>query len=67
MYYNTNRRKESPIEGGPNMSKISKSNTRHIIEDFAKEIEECQREGKPPKNAVIDFRNERTDGIERPI
>jgi len=49
------------------MSKISKVNIRHIIDDFAREIEECQREGKPPKMAVIDFRSELKDGTERPI
>lgn len=49
------------------MSKLTKPQAREIIDDFAREITMRKVKGKPPTKAVIDFRNERRDGIERDI
>ncbi len=49
------------------MNKITICKTREIIEDFAKEIERKKTKGPKPAKTVIDFRNERKDGIERDI
>ncbi len=47
--------------------KISTDETRKIIEDFAKEISKKKISGAHPENTVIDFRNDRRDGIERDV
>ena len=47
--------------------KITTDETRKIIEDFAKEISRKKRAGTHPEKTVIDFRNDRRDGIEREI
>ena len=49
------------------MEKLSKAKTREIIDDFALEIEKAKTKGAKPAKTVIDFRNERKDGIERDI
>ncbi|MFH1898874.1 MAG: hypothetical protein ABIJ82_00160 [Patescibacteria group bacterium] len=49
------------------MTDITRNPERDIIEDFAKEIERKARETAKPSKAVIDFRNELADGIERPV
>lgn len=49
------------------MDEITKSKTREIIDDFAKEIDSAKTIGPKPAKAVIDFRNERTDGFERDV
>jgi hypothetical protein len=49
------------------MKQLSKSKPREIIDDFALEIAKAKRKGLPPTKTVIDFRNERRDGIERDI
>lgn len=50
-----------------NMDKHTKSAAREIIEDFVADIEKRKQPGPKPQKAVIDFRNERKDGIERDI
>lgn len=49
------------------MGKITKPIAREIIENFAQEIREKKTKGLPPTKTVIDFRNERRNGIEREI
>ena len=49
------------------MGKITKPIVREIIEDFAQDIRERKTKGLPPTKTVIDFRNERRNGIEREI
>lgn len=49
------------------MDPITKDAAREIVADFAKEIAESKRHGKKPLKAVIDFRNEQKDGIERDV
>ena len=49
------------------MEKITKSTTRDIIDNFVNEIERTKRPGPKPAKAVIDFRNEMADGIERDV
>jgi len=49
------------------MTKITKSSMREIVDDFVKEIDKCQRPGKPPKEDVIDFRNQLDEGITNSI
>jgi hypothetical protein len=49
------------------MTELTKSTTREIIDDFALAIERAKRPVKPPLVGVIDFRNERDNGVERPI
>ncbi|MHA1381369.1 MAG: hypothetical protein ACTSRG_23625 [Candidatus Helarchaeota archaeon] len=49
------------------MSKITTPPIRKIIDDFEEEIKKRKRPGSPPKKTVIDFRNERANGIERDI
>ena len=44
-----------------------KNKARVIIDDFAKEIDKAKQRGNKPAKAVIDFRNERADGVEREI
>lgn len=49
------------------MIKLTKSKTREIIDDFAKEIAKRKELGPKPAKTVIDFRNERRSGFERDI
>ena len=49
------------------MDSITKSKTREIIEDFAIEISKRKDVGPKPSKAVIFFRNEHIDGIERSV
>lgn len=49
------------------MTKISKEPIREIIDDFVKEIQQRKRKGPKPEKAVIDFRNEKRDGIQRDV
>jgi hypothetical protein len=49
------------------MAKLDRSATREIIDDFAREITARKTEGPKPEKAVIYFRNERRDGIERKV
>ena len=49
------------------MAKLDRSAIREIIDDFAKEIAARKTEGPKPEKAVIYFRNERRDGIERKV
>jgi len=47
--------------------KISTDETRKIVEDFAREISIKKRPGAKPEKTVIEFRNDRINGIEREI
>lgn len=47
--------------------KISTDVTRKIIEDFAREISIKKRPGAKPEKEVIEFRNDRINGIEREV
>lgn len=49
------------------MTRISISKTREIIDDFAREISRRKTPGPKPGKSVINFRNERRDGIERDV
>ena len=49
------------------MDKHTKPAAREIIDDFAAEIDKRKQPGAKPQKDVIDFRNERKDGIEREI
>jgi len=49
------------------MGVITKIKAREIIEDFAEEVKQRKTKGPKPAKCVIDFRNERKDGIERYI
>lgn len=49
------------------MSRITKSATRDIIDDFANEIRVKQSDTVKPSKTVINFRTDRKDGNERPI
>ncbi len=49
------------------MTLITKSKAREIIEDFAKEIESRKVPCSKPPEEIIYFRNERRDGIPRPV
>lgn len=49
------------------MNQLTISKTREIIDDFAEQIQKRRREGKPPKNTVINFRDDRAVGRESPI
>ncbi len=49
------------------MGKISKDARREIIDDYVKEIANAKVVAKPPKKAVIDFRRDREDGVERAV
>ena len=49
------------------MTRISTSKTRDIIPDFAREISKRKTSGPKPSKTVINFRNERQDGIERDV
>jgi len=53
--------------GGSKVEKLSKAKIREIIDDFVKEIGKAKFLGAKPAKTVIDFRNERKDGIERDI
>lgn len=49
------------------MDKITKPKTRDIIDNFVNVIERAKRPGPKPSKAVIYFRNEMADGIERDV
>ena len=49
------------------MSQFTKSATREIIDDFAKEISERKLTSAKPSKHVINFRNEYIDKFERDI
>lgn len=49
------------------MAKIDKSKTREIIDDFSCEIDMRKERGPKPQKAVIYFRNERKNGVEREV
>ncbi len=49
------------------MPNIDKPKTREIIRDFADDIAKAKRLGAKPAKTVINFRNERNNGIERDI
>lgn len=49
------------------MPAITKPAARTIIEDFAKEVREKRLQTAKPSKAVINFRTDMKDGIERPI
>ena len=49
------------------MPPITTNAKREIIEDFARAIREKKTLGAKPAMTVINFRNEKLDGIERPI
>lgn len=49
------------------MPAITRSTKREIIEDFAKEIRERRLETAKPSKIVINFRNDRPDGVERTV
>lgn len=49
------------------MAAITRPVAREIVEDFAKEIRERRMQTAKPSKAVINFRTEIKDGIERPI
>lgn len=49
------------------MPKISRSATRHIIQDFAAEIRKRRTETAKPETAVIPFRNEVVEKVERKV
>ena len=49
------------------MPAITRPAKREIIQDFAKEILERRLETVKPSKAVIDFRNDRSDGVERTV
>ncbi len=49
------------------MNRITTDATRVIVEDFAKLIRERKTPGPKPAFAVINFRNEKKDGVERPV
>ena len=49
------------------MAAITKPVTREIVEDFAKEIRLRKTKTAKPSKAVINFRAESKDGIEREV
>ncbi len=49
------------------MNQLTIGKTREIINDFAEQIQNRKREGKPPKKTVINFRDDRDVGRERDI
>ena len=49
------------------MTKLMQNSTREIIDDFAKAINERKQTGAAPSKAVINFREDKTNGIEREI
>ncbi len=49
------------------MAQFTKDRTREIIEDFATEIKNRMRRGIRPSKGVINFREEKANGIEREI
>src|SRR5947208_7693849 len=55
------------ISRTPFMPPITTNAKREIIEDFARAIREKKTLGAKPAMTVINFRNEKQDGIERPI
>lgn len=49
------------------MAAITKPKPREIIDDFAKEVREKRMQTAKPSKAVINFRTDIKDGIERTI
>ena len=49
------------------MNRLTIQRTREIVDDFAKEIAQRKTIGPKPAKTVVNFRNERKDGIEREI
>jgi hypothetical protein len=49
------------------MQPITTDRKREIVDDFARAIQEKKTPGSKPAMTVINFRNEKIDGIERPI
>ncbi|MGA2862889.1 MAG: hypothetical protein ABSF95_00200 [Verrucomicrobiota bacterium] len=49
------------------MPAITTDAKREIVEDFAKLIRQKKTSGAKPAHTVINFRNEKKDGVERPI
>jgi hypothetical protein len=49
------------------MTPITTDKKREIVEDFSRAILEKKTRGARPEKAVISFRSERIDGVERPI
>jgi hypothetical protein len=49
------------------MPRISTDAPRVIVEDFQKIIQQKKTSGPKPATAVINFRNEKKDGVERPV
>lgn len=49
------------------MVPISKQQVREIIDDFASEVRQKRVAGAKPSKTVINFRNDRNDGIERTV
>lgn len=59
---------EAPrTNSGKHMGSITKPETRQIIDDFAKEVSAKRMQTAKPSQAVINFRTDIKDGIERPI
>lgn len=49
------------------MTPITTDRTREIVDDFAQVIREKKTRGAKPEKAVINFRTERIDSVERPV
>jgi len=49
------------------MSPLTKDSIREIIDDFAKDIARRKSEGPKPTTAIIDFRTEKRDRVERKV
>lgn len=49
------------------MPRITTDSPRVIVEDFRKLIQQKKTGGPKPATAVINFRNEKKDGLERPV
>src|SRR5688500_16152951 len=49
------------------MARITKPETREIVEDFAREIKARRTKGAKPSPTVINFRTEVRDGKERDV
>ena len=49
------------------MAAITKPGVREIVDDFAKEIQKRRTQGPKPAKAVINFRTDVKDGIERDV
>jgi hypothetical protein len=49
------------------MQPITSEPKREIVEDFAKAVRQRKTDGPKPSKAVINFRNEKQNGFERPV